>query len=231
MATMISAQALKTLMESDTLYAVLDVRDWGEFTLEQIPGTNSLPRGHLEKYVAVLVPKKDIHVILYCDTGERSARAAATLESLDYSDVSVLDGGLREWKAAGYETIHGWSLRGKEYGERLQVEEDIPEMTAARSRGTCCALGPAQCRRFCHCPYPWRALAVAWAAGPPDRTGSTGQEDCGRVLLSQRQRVHVVYFTVEKSGLSTGARPPGRNRLMERREAPDRARVRGASRI
>ena len=130
MATMISAPALKRLMESDTLYAVLDVRDWGEFTLEQIPGTNSLPRGHLEKYIAVLVPKKDVHVILYCDTGQRSAHAAATLESLGYSDVSVLDGGLRGWKAAGCATLHGWSLRGKEYGERLQVEEEILEMTA-----------------------------------------------------------------------------------------------------
>lgn len=130
MVTLISAQALKRLMESDTLYAVLDVRDWGEFTLEQIPGTNSLPRGHLEKYSAVLVPKKDVHVILYCDTGKRSARTAATLESLGYTNVSVLTDGLRGWKAAGHETIHGWSLRGKEYGERLQVEEEIPEMTA-----------------------------------------------------------------------------------------------------
>jgi rhodanese-related sulfurtransferase len=130
MATTISAQALKGLMESDTLYAVLDVRDWGEFTLEQIPGTNSLPRGHLEKYIAVLVPKKDVQIVLYCDNGQRSARAAATLEALGYATVSVLDGGLRGWKADGYETIHGWSLRGKEYGERLQVEEEIPEMSA-----------------------------------------------------------------------------------------------------
>jgi rhodanese-related sulfurtransferase len=41
-----------------------------------------------------------------------------------------LTGGLQSWKAAGYETTHGWSLRGKEYGERLQVEEGIPELTA-----------------------------------------------------------------------------------------------------
>ena len=97
MATTISAQALKRLLESDTLYAVLDVRDWGEFTLEQIPGTNSLPRGHLETYIAVLVPKKDVQVVLYCDSGQRSARAAATLESLGYANVSVLDGGLRNF--------------------------------------------------------------------------------------------------------------------------------------
>jgi rhodanese-related sulfurtransferase len=74
---MISAQALKRLMESDTLYAVLDVRDWGEFTLDQIPGTNSLPRGYLEKYIAVLVPTKDVKVVLYCDNGQRSGCAGA----------------------------------------------------------------------------------------------------------------------------------------------------------
>jgi rhodanese-related sulfurtransferase len=130
MATIIKAPALKRLMESDALFAALDVRDWGEFTLEQIPGTNALPRGHLEKYIAVLVPKKDVQVVLSCDSGQRSARAAATLESLGYTNVAVLDEGLCGWKAAGYDTTHGWSLRGKEYGERLQVEEEIPELTA-----------------------------------------------------------------------------------------------------
>jgi rhodanese-related sulfurtransferase len=130
MATIITAQALNTLMAGDALYAVLDVRDWGEFTLGHIPESTSLPRGHLEKYSAVLVPKHDVQVVVYCDGGQRSTRAAATLESLGYTNVVVLEGGLQSWKAAGYETSHGWSLRGKEYGERLQVEEEIPEMSA-----------------------------------------------------------------------------------------------------
>lgn len=130
MATSISAPALKRLLESDKLYAVVDVRDWGEFVLEQIPCVNSIPRGYLEKYLSVLVPKKEVPVVLYCDTGRRSARAAYTAEALGYTNVSILDDGLRGWKAAGYETVHGWSLRGKEYGERLQVEGYIPDLTA-----------------------------------------------------------------------------------------------------
>ncbi len=129
MVTTIQAQDLKDLMASDALFAVLDVRDWGEFTLEQILDTTPLPRGHLEKYIAVLVPTTDTHVVLLCDSGQRSALAATTLESLGYSNVSVLEGGLPRWKAAGYETIHGWSLRGKAYGEVLQVEEGIPDLT------------------------------------------------------------------------------------------------------
>src|SRR5215510_2350263 len=130
MATMMNVDALKALFESDDLYAVIDVRDWGEFTLEQIPGVSIVPRGSLEKYLPVLVPKQDVRMVLCCDTGERSTRAANTVEALGYTQVSILAGGLQGWRAAGYETIHGWSLRGKEYGERLQVEEDIPEFTA-----------------------------------------------------------------------------------------------------
>jgi rhodanese-related sulfurtransferase len=130
MAMMMSVDALKALLKSDDLYAVIDVRDWGEFTLEQIPGVSIVPRGSLEKYLPVLVPQKDVRVVLYCDTGQRSTRAANTAEALGYTKISILAGGLQSWKAAGSETVHGWSLRGKEYGERLQVEEDIPELTA-----------------------------------------------------------------------------------------------------
>ena len=54
MATIIRVDALKALLESAGLYAVIDVRDWGEFTLEQIPGASTLPRGSLEKYLPVL---------------------------------------------------------------------------------------------------------------------------------------------------------------------------------
>lgn len=40
-------------------------------------------------------------LILYCSTGERSAIAAATLRSMGYRDVLVLDGGIEAWKREG----------------------------------------------------------------------------------------------------------------------------------
>ena len=40
-------------------------------------------------------------LILYCSTGERSALAAATLRSMGYQDVRVLDGGIEAWKRQG----------------------------------------------------------------------------------------------------------------------------------
>jgi len=44
----ISAEELRKLMKSTELFALVDVREWGEFELEQILGARSLPRGRLE---------------------------------------------------------------------------------------------------------------------------------------------------------------------------------------
>lgn len=43
----------------------------------------------------------DRRLILYCSTGERSAIAAATLRSMGYRDVCLLDGGIDAWKREG----------------------------------------------------------------------------------------------------------------------------------
>jgi rhodanese-related sulfurtransferase len=129
-ATPITPAALHELMESDAPPALIDVREWGEFANEQILGARNVGRAFLEKYLPYLVPKRDVKVVLVCDDGLRSSHGAATARSLGYQDVSVLDGGLRAWKSAGGETFGGWSLTGKDFGERLLVEESIPEMSA-----------------------------------------------------------------------------------------------------
>ena len=67
-----------------------------------------------------------------CDDGKRSALAADTARQLGYSHVSVLAGGLAEWKRADGETYGGWSLTGKDYGERLLVQENVAELTATK---------------------------------------------------------------------------------------------------
>ena len=43
-----------------------------------------------------------------------------------------LSGGLAEWKRTNGETYGGWSLTGKDYGERLLVQENVAELTATK---------------------------------------------------------------------------------------------------
>jgi rhodanese-related sulfurtransferase len=136
MAEIIGARELEKLMHSDAPYALLDVREWGEFELGQILGSRSLPRGSLEIYLPYLVPKKhDVTVVFLCNDGRRSERAAATAEALGYNRAVVLEGGLEAWKKSGGEVYGGWALTGKDYGEKLLVEDAIPELSAAELHG------------------------------------------------------------------------------------------------
>jgi rhodanese-related sulfurtransferase len=129
MSTTIAPRELRALMAGDELFALIDVREWGEFSLEQILGSRCVVRGSLEKYLPFLVPNADVTLVLVCNDGRRSRLAAATAESLGYHNVTLLAGGLDAWKEGGGETYSGWSLTGKDYGERLLVEEQLPEIS------------------------------------------------------------------------------------------------------
>src|SRR3954447_13087505 len=58
---------------------VVDVREQHEFDEGRLPGAVHVPRGHLETRIENAVRDKDARVILYCQSGSRSAFAADTL--------------------------------------------------------------------------------------------------------------------------------------------------------
>jgi sulfur-carrier protein adenylyltransferase/sulfurtransferase len=83
---------------------LVDVREQHEYEEGHIPGAVHVPRGHLESRIETKASDKSQRVILYCASGQRSALAAHTLESLlGYSDVASMDGGITLWKDRGYE--------------------------------------------------------------------------------------------------------------------------------
>lgn len=129
MARALSPQDLAARRSGPRDYALIDVREKGEFNLAQIEGASPLPRGDFEWRIGELVPRTDAPIILYCSNGRRSALAADTAERLGYRDVSYLAGGLAAWQAAGYPAIEGWGVPGKDYGEKISVVEDIPQIT------------------------------------------------------------------------------------------------------
>ena len=93
----ISPEDLNNLLQGDSTFALIDVREAGEYNSSHIPGSSFISRRHLEAQMWSAVPHFDTHVVLCDDDQRRADLSAATLEALGYTNVSVLAGGLNRW--------------------------------------------------------------------------------------------------------------------------------------
>src|SRR5215210_862029 len=107
---------------------VVDVREQHEYEESHLPGAKHVPRGYLETRIEGSAPDKDARVILYCQSGQRSAFAAKTLEQeLGYSNVESMAGGITLWKDRGFEVDVPRSLTA-EQRERYSRHILVPEI-------------------------------------------------------------------------------------------------------
>ena len=130
MANLISDAELDGLFNGDAAFALIDVRESGEYNSSHIPGACLIPRRRIEFIIEESVPAKGVHVVVCDDDGQRAPLAAATLERLGYSNVSVLDGGVNRWSARDYPTEWGVNVPSKDFGEMLEVVHHVPEISA-----------------------------------------------------------------------------------------------------
>ena len=130
MVNMISDAELDGLLHGDTPFALIDVRESGEYNSSHIPGACLIPRRRIEFIIEESVPAKSVHVVVCDDDGLRAPLAAATLGRLGYTNVSVLDGGVNRWSARDYPTEWGVNVPSKDFGEKLEVVHHVPEISA-----------------------------------------------------------------------------------------------------
>jgi rhodanese-related sulfurtransferase len=86
---------------------ILDVGSSSEYKTAHVPNAKWLSRGWLEEKVPHCIPAEDSPLLVTCSDGRQSVFAARTLASIGYTNVLVLDGGVRAWQAAGYGTENG----------------------------------------------------------------------------------------------------------------------------
>lgn len=91
----ISAAQLAARMRSGEQIQLVDVRHPIEQQVSHIPGSVNIPLEHLPARMAELDPGR--LVVLYCRTGERSARGLNLLVSAGYTQIYHLDGGINAW--------------------------------------------------------------------------------------------------------------------------------------
>lgn len=130
MADKISPEALQQLLDANTPFALIDVRESGEHNSAHIPDSSLIPRRQLEFQMTTAVPVKDVHVVLYDDNEQRAALASSTLKRMGYTQVSVLDGGINWWAAQDYPTEWGSNVVSKDFGEKVEVVHHVPAIEA-----------------------------------------------------------------------------------------------------
>ncbi len=122
------------LSEDDTQeLALIDVREQGAFSASHLLFAVSIPLSRLELLIGDLVPRPSTRIILVDDPAETplSEKAAQRLTELGYSDVWVLDDGVRGWQAAGFELFSGVNVPSKAFGEFVEHTFDTPRLSAA----------------------------------------------------------------------------------------------------
>ncbi len=127
----IDAKALKAAFHDGGEIALFDAREEVPFDARHLLMASCVPLGRLEALVGDLVPRRDTRTV-WCDDGEGYAkRAAARMAALGWSDVSVLDGGIDSWDAAGFPMYSGVHVPSKAFAEVVEHEAGTPYISAA----------------------------------------------------------------------------------------------------
>jgi sulfur-carrier protein adenylyltransferase/sulfurtransferase len=110
--------------------AIIDIRETEEVDRGHLPGAKHVPRSYLETRIEGVVPDRATPIILYCQSGNRSAYGARTLtEDLGYENVRSMTGGITLWKDRGFDVVVPRSLT-PEQRDRYSRHMLVPEIGA-----------------------------------------------------------------------------------------------------
>jgi glyoxylase-like metal-dependent hydrolase (beta-lactamase superfamily II) len=105
-AAMVPFMAHRELMahidRGDPELIVLDVRERDAYDRGHIPGARLIPRGQLELRVNGELPDPTRRIVVYCELGQISTLATATLRNMGYDRAVALDGGISAWRDERY---------------------------------------------------------------------------------------------------------------------------------
>ncbi len=97
----ITVQELKTRMDAGEALHIIDVREPDEYAAFNIGG-KLVPLGQIMSMQTDDIDDlKDEEVILHCHAGKRSMQAGMMLETMGFSNIKNLAGGMVAWQGLG----------------------------------------------------------------------------------------------------------------------------------
>jgi len=123
-------QDIRTALLLRAEIALLDLRHEAAFATGHPLFAANMAADRIAIEAAVRLPRKSVPIVLY-DDGEGLVPAAAEhLADLGYSNISALDGGLKAWRAAGYEIFQDVNSYAKAFGELVEARRHTPSLSA-----------------------------------------------------------------------------------------------------
>lgn len=110
--------------------ALLDLRHEAAFATGHPLFAANMAVDRIAIEATVRLPRKDAPVVLFDDGEGLVAAGAERLAALGYSNVRALDGGLKAWRAAGYEVFEDVNSYSKAFGELVEARRHTPSFSA-----------------------------------------------------------------------------------------------------
>jgi rhodanese-related sulfurtransferase len=104
-------QATQLINQNKTI--IIDVRDEAQFASGHIREARNIPAKDLAKRVGELEKLKTRNVLVVCQTGTQSGKAAATLVKAGFTEVFGLAGGMAAWQAQAMPVVGGKAVTVK----------------------------------------------------------------------------------------------------------------------
>jgi molybdopterin/thiamine biosynthesis adenylyltransferase/rhodanese-related sulfurtransferase len=93
----ITAPELKAMIDSGTVFQLIDVREPVEWEIVRIPGATLIPKDRILSGEALSELLQDRPIVLHCKSGVRSAEALAAVKKAGFTDATHLQGGVLAW--------------------------------------------------------------------------------------------------------------------------------------
>ena len=112
----VDARQLKSMLHDGTEFALLDVREAGEFGESHMLFATPCPYSRIELAIGALAPRISAPIVLTDDGSSGIAeRAAKRLQARGCTDVAVVAGGSKSWTEAGYALFAGVNVPSKTF--------------------------------------------------------------------------------------------------------------------
>ena len=107
--------------------ALVDTREPHEYEEAHIEGGRLVPSGLLRDEIESVVPDHSQRVLVYCRSGNRSAKAAQQMAELGYENLANVEGGILAWQEQGLPVVTAAGLT-PEQRMRYSRHTLIPEV-------------------------------------------------------------------------------------------------------